>query len=286
MKPSMRRSFVGLVALLLCSSIAWSWADERLERAEALRREAQELAREGEKKKAAALREEANELDARAKQEWAEHMAREDRRVREEAERNEQIERLRKEADELAAAGKLERAEQVERRIRDLRRENLHPNENLEAELRELHSALHHFEQKQKELAEQGHDKGVQALNREIRNVRDQIALREHVLSHSDKHPDQRHPYEGELAERIEHLHVAAEHLQAAGAQEFAHAVRQRAEEWEHEFHQRHDEHAYDAHDELHHDVHALHEAIHDLRHEVERLRDELAEVRDAVNRD
>jgi hypothetical protein len=77
-------------------------------------------------------------------------------------------------------------------------------------------------------------------------------------------------------AERLEHLHIAAEHLDHAGLHEIARDVRGQAEALERDLHG----HERDHEDELHHMLREMREHMEALTREVESLRGEVNRMR------
>ena len=77
-------------------------------------------------------------------------------------------------------------------------------------------------------------------------------------------------------AERLEHLHIAAEHLERAGLHEVARDVREQAEQLERDLHG----HERGHEDELHHMLREMREHMEALTREVESLRGEVNRMR------
>ncbi len=91
------------------------------------------------------------------------------------------------------------------------------------------------------------------------------------LLHESDRKQSAPHD---EMAERLEHMHIAVEHLNHAGLRDIAEHVAQRAEATERELHEHRQHDDGDA-------MHAVMQQLEELRHEIRRLRDEVNDLRE-----
>ena len=153
----------------------------------------------------------------------------------------------------------LEEAERLERR---------HP-ERREAEIRELQRRLEKLRMEEKELAG---DDGNRERREDVRREVHRVAMELRELSH-DRHPERHSPHE-EIARRLEHMHIAVEHLNHAGLHDIAEHVAERAHAAERELHQHHRLYEGDVMQEVM-------RQLEEIRHEVGRLREEVEELRE-----
>lgn len=168
-----------------------------------------------------------------------------------------------READERHAR---EEAARVEREQADRRH-----REELEQEAR--HKSLHALELMREKLLSQLGDNHprVQEVQQKIAILKEDIERRTH---HVKPNPREK------MAEKIEHLHAAAEHLHQAGMPDLARELHERAEVMERELHRHHGEHEAD------HRLGEVMEVVQDLRREMEKLRDEVAEMREQLQKE
>lgn len=157
------------------------------------------------------------------------------------------------------------RAEREERRNLEERERAQNARRHREQDqIRETLEDLHH--NREKLLAKFGEDHPqVQTVQRQIQTL--ERELEKHHEHHGTGHRN-------ELAEKIEHLHAAAEHLDQAGVPDLARQLHERAEAMERQFHRHHAEQGSD------HRLDEVLEMVKDLKQEVEKLRDEVAELR------
>lgn len=255
---------------------AASPADERRERAEALQAEAASLAKQGFNQEAEALRNEASELLA-----VAERSPNGDRRSRKRFdERAELIERLKLEVEELLELGRRDEAVEVRARIKKLKlhRSRRDGRSAVDGEIRERYEYLERLQAEHEKLERTGNIKERREVEKEIKATKLEIVeLKERRNntrrgSHNRQHHD-------EIAQRIEHLHVAAEILGDDGQHDLAHAVRERADAMEREQRQRREPNKA-MNDDQRAEIRELHAIIRDLRDDFQQLQDQVNELR------
>ncbi|MDG1895821.1 MAG: hypothetical protein P8J37_13020 [Fuerstiella sp.] len=182
-------------------------------------------------------------------------------------------EAMRREAAELTEQGHREEAENLERRamamLKEAERHARHRPEPREAEVMELKRLLERLHQEEENLRrEDGSDERIADVRREAEHV-------ERELQELSNRPHREHGEgHGELGERLEHTHMAIEHLKQAGLHDIAEHVAQRAEAMERELHQHRPHHDGDV-------MHAVMQQLEELRHEIGKLRDEVNGLRD-----
>jgi hypothetical protein len=120
------------------------------------------------------------------------------------------------------------------------------------------------------ELMHRGTDEGQR--HEERQRHEEQQRHEEH-----QRHEDQRNPEHNEAIERLERMHVAADHLSEAGLHEIAEQVRHHAEEFKRDLHrqQPHQEDVRRVTDELREHLDALRREVGELREQVEHLKRE-----------
>lgn len=185
----------------------------------------------------------------------------------------EQAKAMEREAAELAERGHGEEAANLKRRVMEMlkeaeRLERHHPGRR-ETEIRELERRLEKLRMEEKELA--GAD-GNRERREDVRREAHQVAMEIRELSH-DRHPEHPAPHQ-EIARRLEHMHIAVEHLNHAGLHDIAEHVAERAHAAERELHQHRRHHEGDVMQEMM-------RQLDELRHEVGRLREEVNELRE-----
>ncbi|MBI2480391.1 MAG: hypothetical protein HYV60_17670 [Planctomycetia bacterium] len=105
----------------------------------------------------------------------------------------------------------------------------------------------------------------------DVRREAEQVEAKLRAVSQGP-HRDQAPPHE-DIARRLKHMRIAADHLNQAGLHDVAEHVAQRAEAAERELHEQHRHHEGDP-------IHEIMKQLDGLRHEVGRLRDEVNELR------
>ncbi|MCP4782388.1 MAG: hypothetical protein GY903_33935 [Fuerstiella sp.] len=210
------KSATVIVAFLGITAFVWaSESDELRDKADAMQRQAAELAEQGHRQEAANLKRKAMTM--------------------------------------------LDEAEELERQ---------RPKQR-EAEIMELKRLLEKLHQEEKHLREDdASDERLTDVRREAEHV--EMELREFL---HPSHHDRDLPRD-EVAERLEHMHIAIEHLNQAGLHDMAEHVAQRAEATERELHEHRQHHDGDA-------MHEIMQQLEELRHEVGRLHDEVNELRE-----
>jgi hypothetical protein len=183
---------------------------------------------------------------------------------------------LQKEAAVLAEQGKKEEAERLVAKARGLlqqasKRGQAEPGPRPERPIARLSQVLEGLRDKERQLRE------AKVPEKELAEIREQIARTEHELQRLRGGPGERNPHE-ESINRIRHLRIAAENLKAAGAHDLAVQVMRQAEEMEREVHAARERERPD-HPE------GLNEQVQALRREVERLRAEVEELKKQLRR-
>lgn len=259
----MRRLLQFIVALSIVvyaggSSLVASEADELRHQAQALKKEAASLAEQG-------------------RHDAAEEHARQAMKLLEEAERHEAA------AARGDAAG--ERRPELERAMAEM------------AEHRERIQNL--AQQREKIQASGGPREEVERLTDVIAAAKQQLQAMElkyrdfaaAVHNQRESHPDVRRKLD-EAGRRIKHLRVAAENLRAAGADDLAHDLAEKAEALEREARAAKEQLAsrtLERREQPHAEMGELHQQIRELREAVEQLRAEVKELRghvQAIGRD
>jgi len=185
----------------------------------------------------------------------------------------ERAEAMRREAAELAEQGHAEEAENLRRRAVAIHEEaeqlgrRRRPNPQV-AEVENLERLLGRLREEEEHLR---HDGGSEDQIASVRREAERVERELHELS-SERRRDHQAP-QNELGERLEHMHIAIEHLNRAGLHEIAEHVAQRAEAAERELHEYRPHHDGDV-------MHAVVQQLDELRHEIGRLRDEVNELR------
>lgn len=147
--------------------------------------------------------------------------------------------------------------------------------------LEEFERALMNLHREQ-EILERSNPDG-----QELKRVRNTIAMLERSIEqmHENEHGDHEHEHEHEHddhahgdhehahhdIERIEHLHIAAEHLDMAGFDDQANELRERAEDMERELHRD--------------DNHRVGEVLEELMRQIRELRIEVRELRNEIRK-
>jgi len=286
-----RSAAVVLSSTILLNAATSLLADERPDR-ERIIQEARQLQEEAEQLERNGHGEEAEKLQRRAAEmmERAEDIARENSEQRESARRDqelrelqEQLERHHREVAEAAdrlgpehpeVAELRERAQHLAREIRERETPRGPRPEQREREIDEIHEHLRRMRQHHEELSQTfGPD---HPERRELRQEIEQAERRLQELTAERSH----HPEAEEIAGRIEHMHIAADNLRAAGLHDIAEHVMQRAAETERELHGRHEPRPQ--HDAPPHEpMHELLRQLEEIRHELGRLRNEVNELRE-----
>jgi hypothetical protein len=184
----------------------------------------------------------------------------------------EKAEAMRREAAKLGEQGHREEAENLERRasamLNEAEQPGRHRPEQHEAEVVELKRMLERLRQEEAHLREEGESEDRLA---DVRREAEQVEMELWELSHRPRREDDV-PHD-ELAGRLEHMHIAIEHLNQAGLHEIAEHVVQRAEATERELHEQRPHHDGDV-------MHAILQQLEDLQHQIGRLRDEVNDLR------
>lgn len=213
-------------------------------------------------------------------------------------ERQERAEAMRREAAELAEQGRHEQAERLEQEASELLGEGERPGtgEQLHKELgvaiNEHQKHLHNLRREAERLREAGApeaeriqvEKQVGRVERELHEFE---AERKRRLAHRphDRHAPPHHQEQMRSAmERVEHLLIAAEHLDRAGAHDLAQNVRRKAEHMEREIRDARPRPEEGRHPEQPHGEAHLVGQMEELRHEVRRMREELNELRERLS--
>ena len=184
----------------------------------------------------------------------------------------EKAEAMQREAEELAELGHRKEAMNLKHKaiaiLEEAERHGEWRPERREAEFMELKRLLEKLRQEEKHLQEDaGAEERLADVRREARHV--EMELRELSDQPRQKHTAER----DEIAERLEHMHIAMEHLNQAGLHDVAEHVAQQAEATERKLHEQ----------RQHQEGGAMREVIEqldDLRHEIGRLRDEVNELK------
>jgi hypothetical protein len=175
-----------------------------------------------------------------------------------------------READRLRERGSVEDAEHLAGRAEEL----IH----LAREREELIGRLERMRREMAELRETGRIDRAEVMEREARGVATRLEELNRRLDVRERHGPQ-------IEERIHHLRQAAEHLQAAGREDWAREIRNLIAKEESETHQRA---ASGGGEELHARVNELAQAVRELNaavREMRRIVDELQSQR-AAERD
>jgi hypothetical protein len=186
----------------------------------------------------------------------------------------EKAEAMRREAAELTEQGHGEEAEQLERRARAMHDEAERLGERRRPERRvteveNLERLLERLRQEEEHLRDDGgSEDDIARVRREAQRV--ELELRE-LSSRSRRERAAPH---GELTGRLEHMHIAIEHLNHAGLHEIAEHVAQRAEATERELHEHRPHDDGDA-------MHAVMQQLEELRREIGRLHDEVSSLKE-----
>lgn len=210
-------------------------------------------------------------------------------------ERKERAEAFHREAAELAEQGRHEKAERLEQKARTLLDQGERPgdgdrpHQELDAAINERQKHLHNLRREAERLREAGASEAErieveEQVGRVERGLDKLVAKRNTRIAHPphDRHAPPHHEEQMWSAmERVEHLLIAAEHLDRAGVHDLARNVRREAEHMERK--------VRDARHRAEEDRHPKHPQgethlvgqMKELRHELRRLREELNEVRE-----
>ena len=193
-------------------------------------------------------------------------------KVAEQAHREQEAEGMRAEARELLAEaerrqeqGHADRARRLINEAEALMQAARH-REELVAQLEEFHREID-------ELHERGQHDRAERLEREAENLAARLHARHRFRPAEDHEPQ-------ELERRMHHLDVAAEHLEAAGYEDWAQRLAGHAEELEAEYHARRE---HRDRDELAAHVEELTEVVHHLHREVEELREVVRDMQERI---
>ena len=244
----LRKSLAIALLLSAAGSLVASEADDYRKKAEAIKREAMELAERGRMEEAKKLGHEAEILFKKAK--YSEQNRKDPRWL--------EIEEIKKYMQQLAMEEKeLSKRDDAKPRIEEIRAES----EKLE---RVIHEMMVDMKAEKNPKGKVQHDKEMhhekEAMHRE--------------------HEEQMH--------RLESMRIAVDHLHQAGLHDIAEHVAERAEATEREIHERRmheermrDEQAHREHPEHGEPMHEMMRHIEELRHEIGRLHEELNRLRD-----
>lgn len=210
----------------------------------------------------------------------------------------EKISELARKHRELYRSGEREAAREVLEEMQHLMREY--------GEVRRSRSAPVGISEEQRQRIEEIRERGdrVRELTLEISELRrdgnheeaERLQREIGELMHRSSrphHPEHAHGHEVRSEEqRIRHLHEAAENLAAAGLEEEAHEVRERAERMEHELrehiereHQHHEQHVeHERQEKIEHAIHEIHEKMRVMHESIERLHKDMARLNDELH--
>jgi prefoldin subunit 5 len=178
---------------------------------------------------------------------------------------------MQKEAAVLAEQGKKEEAERLLAKLQELlqqarKRGQTEPGPRPERPIARLSQILEGLRAKERQLKE------AKAPEKELVEVRDQIARTEHELQRLRGRPGERQTHE-EAINRIRHLRVAAENLKAAGAHDLAVQLMRQAEEMERDVQAARERERPSRPEGLIEQVQALRREVEQLRAQVEELK-------------
>ena len=244
----LRKSFAIALLLSATGSVIASEADEYRKKAEAIKREAVELAEQGRMEEAKKLGHEAEILFKKAK--YFEQNQKDPRWL--------EIEEIKKHMHRLAMEEKeLSKRDDAKPRIKEIRAES----EKLE---RVIHEMMADMKAEKNPKGKVQHDKEM----------------------HHEK--EAMHRDHDEPMHRLENMRIAVDHLHQAGLHDIAEHVAERAEATEREIHERRmheermrEEQARREHGEHGEPVHEMMRHIEELRHEIGRLHEELNRLRE-----
>ncbi len=177
-----------------------------------------------------------------------------------------------REAAELAELGHKEEAAHLKRKAMAMLQESERvQHSRLDERHREkvkLMEWLEKLRQEEKLLSEKtGAGERLAHVRREVEMIEDKLRR----VSDEPKHEHSTPPED--IARRLEHMHIAVEHLNHAGLNDVAEHVALRAKAAQRELHEHRQEQVADVMPEIM-------KQLDDLRHEVGRLRDEVNELR------
>jgi len=199
-------------------------------------------------------------------------------------ERQERVESLRRAAGQLAEQGLHDHAERLVREAQELSRENF-AQQKMETSRPDHARLIETHEQALRDLRREG------ARLREINAPEAHRAEIEEQVQNVERDLDRlraEHP-RGAKMHRVEHLRIAAEHLEQADMPDMAHELRRRAEALQREGEHQRDHADQPGNRSLHHGVEErevaerLADQVRQLHQEMSRLREELNELRSHI---